>query len=180
MNIIFRNVRNRELTKFSKELSGKWVAVGGNRWISPKTSKEVALVTKKLIDKKCKIVTGGAEGTDHIVMKSCLKYKPQKDSLKIFLPYTIQKQYEHYCRLEGARKAKSLLQTLSKIKKNYPNSIIENYKKFKNYRKAADFRNNLITKQANGAIMFKPVGSKGTLYTLNKIKTKGIPYIIFY
>ena len=172
-------MKAKDLSEFLNQLSGKWVAVGGNRWINFKTAKDVALVTKKLTSKKCKMVTGGAEGVDHVAIKSCLKYKIPKNSLKIFLPYTIQKQYKYYRKLEGTAKARLLLQTLLKINKHYPNSIIENNKKFKNFRKAADFRNTLIVKQSDGAVIFKPQHSVGTLDALDKIQKKGISYIIF-
>ena len=172
-------MENKNLSKFLETISGKWIAIGGNRWIDSKTSKKINFIVKKLIKLKCKIVTGGAEGTDHVVMKSCLKCKIPKNNLKVFLPFTIEKQYQYESKLEGNKKIKILLNTLLKIKKYYPNSITENKHKFKNYRKAADFRNSLIVKRADGAIIFKPQNSIGTLDALNKIKKKEIPYVIF-
>ncbi|MAG91496.1 hypothetical protein CMO83_02370 [Candidatus Woesearchaeota archaeon] len=167
------------LSTFSKEFSNKWVAIGGNRWINSKISNKISQVTKKLIDSKCKIVTGGADGTDHAAMVTCLKYKIPKNSFKVFLPFNIQKQYQYERKLGGRKKAEILAQTLYKIKKFYPNSIIENKRIFQNYRKAADFRNTLIVKLAKGAIIFSPSRSKGILDALKKIGEKGIPYIIF-
>ena len=168
-----------DLNDFINRLSGKWVAVGGNRWINSITSKKVKVIVNKLINKRCKIITGGAEGVDHIVMRSCLEYKVPRNSLKIFLPYTMEQQYKHYCKLEGYKKASLLLNTLSKIKKLHPNSIIENKKQLKNYRQAANYRNTLIIKKADGAIFLKPEGSSGSLDAIKKIKTKKIPFLIF-
>ncbi len=137
------------------------------------------MIVKISIKNKCKIVTGGSEGVDHIVMRSCLEHKIQKNSLKIFLPYTIERQYKHYCKLEVYKKAKLLLNTLTQIKKMYPKSIIENKKQLKNYRRAANYRNTLIIKKADGAIFLKPEGSIGSLDAIKKIKTKEIPFLIF-
>ena len=112
-------------------------------------------------------------------MRSSLEYKIPRNSLKIFLPYTIDHQYKHYCKLEGYKKASLLLNTLTQIKKIYPKSIIENKKQLKNYRQAANHRNTLIIKKANGAIFFKPEGSIGSLDAIKKIKTKEISFLIF-
>lgn len=81
---------NQSLNNFINRLSGKWVAVGGDRWIDSKTAGKVKVIVNKLINKKCKIITGGAEGVDHAVMRSCLEYKISRNSLKIFLPYTLK------------------------------------------------------------------------------------------
>lgn len=168
-------LQNKHRTLFKK---GKWVAVGGNRWIDKDTAKKVGLIVRRLIKAKCKIVTGGAEGVDHEVLKACLKYKIPKKSLKVFLPYTIEEQFRHYRKLEGSAKAKELLLTLLKINELYKSAVVENRKKFKNYRKAADFRNSLIVKQASAAVIFKPKRSIGTLDALKKIKSKKVEYII--
>lgn len=170
---------DKDLNDFINRLSGKWVAVGGNRWIDSKTAKKVKVIVNELINKKCKIITGGAEGVDHIVMLSCLEYKIPKNSLKIFLPYTIEWQYKHYYKLEGYKKAGLLLNTLTQIKKLYTKSIIENKKQLKNYRQAANYRNTLIIKKADGAIFLKPEGSIGSLDAIRKIKAKKIPFLIF-
>lgn len=163
---------------FIKRFKGKWLTIGGNRWINKRTAKKVQLVISKAIKAGCRIVTGGAEGVDHAAMSAYLKSKIPKNHLKIFLPYTIHRQYEHYRKLEGERKAGLLWQTLLKIAKIYPRAIVENKRRFKTYRAAADHRNSLIVKQAQAAVIFSPKGSRGTQDALQKIDTKKISYII--
>lgn len=168
-----------DLLEFLSQTRGKWIAIVGNRWIDQKTASKVESVTKTLIRRGFKIVTGGAEGADHSAMRACLKYKIPKGHLKVFLPYTIQKQYNHYRKLEGSKKAEQLLATLLEIKKHIPNAIVENHRHFSNYREAANSRNTLLLRQASGVIIFKPSGSKGTLDALKKIKSRKIPFLIF-
>ncbi len=166
------------LSDFLGNVKGRWIAIGGNRWISKKTSREVGKVTRSIIRRGYHIVTGGAEGVDHAAMRACLGCQIRETRLKVFLPYTIKGQYEHYRKLEGARKAKGLLNTLEKIKRARADAIIENQRKFKNYRQAADFRNTLILRRASGCIVFNPGRSRGSLDALRKIRVKGKPYII--
>lgn len=169
----------KDFDNFLETASEKWVAIGGNRWIDSKIADKIEYIVKELIKNKCKIVTGGAMGTDYTAIKSCLKYKISRNSLKIFMPLTIEEQHKYESKRVGQRKAKELLKTLSKIKKYYPKSIVENKKRFRNYREAAYFRNSLVVRQADAAIIFKLGNSIGTLDALNKIKRKKIPYIIF-
>lgn len=164
---------------FSRRFSGRWVAVGGNRWISRSESGKVERITKILISAGCRIVTGGAEGVDHAAMRACLGYGIPKSDFRVYLPYTIQRQYLHYRGLEKAENAKRLLQTLEEIKKGYPGAIIENTRGFADYRKAANFRNGLIIKRADAAIIFKPAGSRGTGDALRRIKGKKLESIIY-
>ncbi|MBI4054008.1 MAG: hypothetical protein HY397_01620 [Candidatus Doudnabacteria bacterium] len=169
----------KKLRNFQEPLKGKWIAFGGNRWISAKTFQRTMLITRELIRKKCKIVTGGAEGVDHAIVQACLKYRILTGHLKMYLPYTIQKQYEHYRKLEGPRKAKKLTEALVAIKKMYPRSVIENHKKFVNYRIAANYRNSLIERSASAMIMVSPKGSRGSASVLRKAIRVKIPCLIF-
>ena len=168
-----------DLKEFLKLTRGKWIAVGGNRWIDSKTFKKVESLTRKVIENNSKIITGGAEGVDHATTKACIKYGIAKGHLKIFMPQTLKKQYQHYRRLEGEKKAKKLLEILSEVEEKYPGVIKENHKKFSNYRKACDYRNRVIGSMAEGALIFKPKGSKGTQDVVKAIKARKIPYLIF-
>ena len=71
-----------------------------------------------------------------------------------------------------------MLETLLEIQKKYPKAVRENKKKFANYRKAADYRNSLIERKAQLAIIIKPERSKGSLDALKKFQIKKKPYII--
>jgi len=83
---------NKNLSDFLCNVNGKWIAIGGNRWIKTSTENKVRKVTESLIKSKYCIVTGGAEGVDHTVMKTCFNFEVPETNLKIFLPYTIEKQ----------------------------------------------------------------------------------------
>jgi len=159
--------------------SGNWIALGGNRWIDRKTAKETEGVTREIIRRGYSIVTGGAEGVDHVVMDACLKYRIRPGRLRVFLPSTIEEQYRHYRKLEGAKRAKELFGTLLKLKNADPKAIKENRRTFPGYREAANFRNSLILEKASGAIIIKPKASRGSMDALDRIRNMGLPHIVF-
>lgn len=177
--IMLSKSEKSRLQVFLKSLSGKWIAFGGNRWINERTFKRTQAITRELIKQKCKIVTGGAEGVDNAIAQASLKYKIPESDLRIYLPQTIERQYQRYKKLEGERKAKKLLVVLKEIQKLYPKSIIENKHEFKNYRLAANHRNSLIEAQARGMIMVKPQGSRGSSNALRKAIRDKVPFIVF-
>lgn len=169
----------KDIAKFLKPLHGQWIGIGGNRHISAAEASQVKKITKSVIQAGLRIVTGGAGGVDKAVLEACLKCRIGKNHLKVFLPYTIQKQHEHYRKLEGLKVARSLFRILLTVEKNYSQAIIENHRRFTTYRKAADFRNQLMVKKISAAIVFKPERSIGSLRTLEYLRKKQIPFIVF-
>jgi len=164
------------LRRFLKKVRGKRIAIGGNRRIGPRTRGAVRNATGRLIGMGYSIVTGGAEGADHEVMKACLA-RPER--ITVFLPCTIEGQYRHYRKLEGAGKAGALLSTLRQLKEMRPASVMECRRKFSNYREAADYRNTLIVRQSSGFIVFKPAGSRGCGDAIRKIMRSAKPCLVF-
>jgi predicted Rossmann fold nucleotide-binding protein DprA/Smf involved in DNA uptake len=118
------------VSNFLKQFKGRWLAISGNRWVTPAIAKKVEAVTKAAILAGCYLVTGGAEGVDHAVIRACLKYKLPKGRLKVFLPYTIHEQYVQYRKMEGAAKARLLQHTLLTIQRMYPRAVVENRRRF--------------------------------------------------
>lgn len=164
---------------FLKTVTGKRIAIGGNRHLDARTTKLVVKTTEELIRRGYSIVTGGAEGADHAVMRACMKHPGMKGRPKVFLPGTMDGQYRHYRRIEGARKAKALLKTLDGMRKAWPDAVEEGSRAFRNYREAADYRNGLIVAHSDGFIVFRPHRSRGTADALARIGRRKAPCLVF-
>jgi len=170
----------------------KWIGISGS-W--RKTNNEIGgklrKIVRDIIGRGDGIVSGGALGIDYIALDEALKHNKGAEQIKIFLPTTLEIYAAHYRKhsLLGTitnKQAENLINQLTLLKKNSPNSLIENLdndftektKKQKYYE-----RNSAVVEASDKLIAFHIKTSEGegagTADTIEKAYKKGIPVKIF-
>jgi hypothetical protein len=167
----------------SKEIP-KWIGISGSwRVTNPEIENNVRTEVKKIISAGNGIVTGGALNVDYQATDEVRKLSAL-DQLKIFLPVSLDLFAAHYrCRaIEGVvtpEQANDVIEQLTSIKKQSPNSIIENLTETIVDKDSYYRRNSEVVNASDELLAFQVNQSQGTQDTIDKAKAKGIPVTIF-
>lgn len=167
----------------SKKVS-KWVGISGSwRVTNPEIENNVRTEVRKIISDGNGIVTGGAlnvdyQATDEVRQLNAL------DQLKIFLPVSLELYVAHYRRraAEGVvtqKQADDVIEQLTSIKKQNPNSIIENMTEIIVDKGSYYRRNSEVVNASDELLAFQVNQSQGTQDTIDKARAKGIPVKVF-
>ncbi len=171
----------------------RWIAIsGGWRKTTRKIENQVRQTVQEIIQEGNGLVSGGALGVDSIALDEALKYNPEAERIKIFLPTTLEKYIQHYqkqARLGRITRsqAENLAAQLSQLKQinskaliEYPDSRFTEATKKRMYYE----RDARVVQASEALITFhiQTPESKGlgTRDTIRKAQKKGIPVKIFH
>ena len=170
----------------------KWIGISGS-W--RKTNKEIEEkirgIVREIITRGDGIVSGGALNVDYIALDEALKHDTKSERIKIFLPTTFEVYSEHYrkhARLGAitSKQAENLISQLTRLKLANSKALIENPNtKFTEATKKQMYyeRNFKVVEASDELVAFhiKTEASEelGTLDTIEKAQTKGIPVKLF-
>lgn len=167
----------------SKEIS-KWIGISGSwRVTNQKIENDVRTEVRKIISTGNGIVTGGALNVDYQATDEVRRLNAL-DQLKIFLPVSLDLFVAHYRRRAGEgvvthQQADDVIEQLTSIKKQNPNSIIENTAETVVDKDSYYRRNSEVVNASDELLAFQVNQSQGTQDTIDKAKVKGIPVTVF-
>lgn len=154
---------------------------GGWRKTNSQIEKDVRRIVKEIISQGNGIVSGGALGVDYIATDEVLHLTNSKDELMILIPSTLEIYNEHYLKRaeEGVvtkEQARMLSTQLEEVKRRGcllegTDTVLSEETYFKRIVK--------IIENADELVAFHINKTKGTQYTIDKAKEKGIPVRVF-
>ena len=159
----------------------KWVAISGSwRRTNSKVEKDVRNTVRKIILNGNGIISGGALGVDYFALDEAMKLDPTAKQIKIYLPAKLNVFSKHFFKRarEGIitqKQAKDLTNQLTNLKKINPNALITNKENTILDKTTYYARILQIINAANELTAFHVNKSKGTQYTIDEAKKKGIP-----
>jgi hypothetical protein len=136
------------------------IAIIGSREITQKMQDDIKHLTKKLLDKRKLVVTGGAFGTDFEVIKTVFENK-KLNQLTVILPQGINGQISYYQEKGNtiaARKIKYLFTTIVRKRPKVFQSIEKEYNP-KTYGQCCLKRNASILQIVNKCCVFQNLAS---------------------
>jgi predicted AlkP superfamily phosphohydrolase/phosphomutase len=167
----------------SKEVS-KWVGISGSwRVTNPEIENNVRTSVRDIINSGGGIVTGGALNVDYQATDEVRKLDAL-DQLKIFLPVSLDLFVAHYRRRAGEgvvtqKQADDVIEQLTSIKKQSPDSIIENMTETVVDKDSYYRRNSEVVNASDELLAFQVNQSQGTQDTIDKARIRGIPVKVF-
>jgi len=162
----------------------KWLAVVGSRYVTPEMRRDIKrYVTQKVAD-GYGIVSGGGTGTDTYAVRMALEAGIDISRVKLFLPGSVEKYSDELRRraLEGKCKSDDAEETIRQLHSLASNTLdilfypgdIETID-----ARAFHARNRRIVSCADELVAFRLGQSKGTTYSIERARQKGIPVQIF-
>ena len=171
----------------------RWIAIsGGWRKTTRKIENQVRQTVRGIIQEGNGLVSGGALGVDFIALDEALKYDPEAERIKIFLPTTLEKYIQHYqkqARLGRITRsqAENLAAQLSRLKQINSGALIEHldFHFTESTKKRMYYERDTRVVQASEALIafhIQTPESKGlgTRDTIRKAQKRGIPVKIFH
>ncbi|MBM4177224.1 hypothetical protein FJ208_00260 [Candidatus Gribaldobacteria bacterium] len=170
----------------------KYICIsGGWRKINPEIERQIRSNVKKIMQSGNGIISGGALNVDYVTLDEALKNNLKAERIKIFIPTTLEQYIKHYRKHAKLgtitiEQAEDLIRQLSYLKKINPKALIEcpdeNFTE--ETKKDMYYERNSREIQAADELMafhikIKESEGAGTLDTIKKAKTKGIPVKIF-
>ncbi len=159
----------------------KWIAIAGSwRKTNKKVEADVRRIVRGIVQKGDAIISGGALGVDYFALDEVFKADPTCKKVKIFLPSKLDIFTKHFFKRadEGVithKQAENLINQLNILKKINLQAIIEDQENEIIDKEAYYQRIDQIITKADKLIAFQVNKSKGTQYTIDKAKEKGIP-----
>jgi hypothetical protein len=166
-----------------------WVGISGG-W--RRTNEEIELFVRNkvsaIMSAEDGIVSGGALGVDSIALDEALKYDPNAERIKIFIPTTLETYSKHYRNRaeEGVitqEQAERLVAQLSDLRSRNPAALIENPKNTVLNDTTYYERNSAVINASDRLLAFHITSSLskglGTMDTVNKARQKGIPVEVY-
>lgn len=154
---------------------------GGWRKTNSQVENDVRKVVKEIILEGNGIVSGGALGVDYIATEEVLHLTDNKDQLMILIPSTLEIYRKHYLQRESEKvvtkdQIHNLITQLEEVKRRGcliegPDTVLEDETYFRRIEKIIENSDELVAFHINK--------TKGTQYTIDKAKEKGIPIKIF-
>lgn len=170
----------------------KWIGISGSwRRVNQNIENNVRHIVREIMERGDGIVSGGALNVDYIALDEALKHDSKAERIKIFLPTTLKKYAEHYrkhARLGTItpKQAESLIAQLTRLKQINPKALIENpdLNFTEETKKIMYYERNFKIVEASDKLMAFHVRTEaskgmGTMDTIDKAKTKGIPVKVF-
>lgn len=170
----------------------KWIGItGGWRKTNQEIENNIRNIVSEIMERGDGVISGGALNTDYVALDEALKHDPKAKRIKIFLPTTLEKYTEHYRKHADlgtitSDQAENLINQLTRLKKINPKALIENSNtNFTEETKKEMYyeRNSKVVEVSDELIAFHIKTNEseglGTMDTVKKAKTKGIPVKIF-
>jgi hypothetical protein len=159
----------------------KWTAIAGSwRKTNKKVEADVKRTVRKIIKKGNGIISGGALGVDYFTLDEAMRANPDCEKIKIILPAPLNIFTKHFFKRakEGVityKQAKDLIIQLNTLKKINPEALIENQNNKIIDKNAYYQRIKQIIAKADSLVAFQVNKSKGTQYTIDIARQKGLP-----
>ena len=162
----------------------KWLAVVGTREVNDTIRRDIGRVVGQKIIEGSGIVSGGATGVDHEAARLAYECGLEAARFQIFLPVKLelycQALYDRVvvgkCRQDDAIATVALLRDIAK----HQPGVLRDTTDF-NEVNAESFhaRNCQIVDLADELVAFRVNNSRGTTFTVDQAKEKGIPVSVF-
>ena len=162
----------------------KWLAVVGTREVNDTIRRDIEQFVGQKIAEGSGIVSGGATGADHEAARLAYEHGLEAVRFQIFLPVKLelycQALYDRVvvgkCRQDDAIATVALLRDIAK----HQPGVLRDTTDF-NEVNAESFhaRNCQIVDLADELVAFRVNNSRGTTFTVDQAKEKGIPVSVF-
>ena len=162
----------------------KWLGVVGTREVNDTIRRDIEQCVGQKITEGGGIVTGGATGVDHEAARLAYEHGLEAARFRIFLPVELelycQALYDRVvvgkCRQDDAIATVALLRDIAKHRPG----VLRDATDF-NEVNADSFhaRNCQIVDLADELVAFRVNNSRGTTFTLDQAREKGIPVKVF-
>ena len=162
----------------------KWLAVVGTREVNDTIRRDIEhFVGQKIADGNG-IVSGGATGADHEAARLAYEYGLEAARFRVFLPVKLelycQALYDRAvagkCRQDDAIATIALLRDIAR---NRPGVIRDTTEFTEVNAESFHARNCQIVDLADELVAFRVNDSRGTTFTVDQAKEKGIPVSVF-
>jgi len=170
----------------------RWIGISGSwRRVNKGIERKIRNIIRKIIRRGDGIISGGALGVDYIALDEALKNDLEAESIKIFLPTTLEVYEAHYRKHASIgtitnEQAENLINQLNKLKRINSQALIENPDvNFTEEKKKQMYyeRNSAVIDASDELIAFRVKTEKsegmGTADTIEKARKKGIPVKVF-
>lgn len=162
----------------------KWLAVVGTREVNDTIRRDIERVVGRKIIEGSGIVSGGATGVDHEAAQLAYEHGLEVSRFRIFLPVKLelycQALYDRAavgkCRQDDAVATVALLRDIAK---NRPGVLHDTTEFTEVNAESFHARNCQIVDLADELVAFRVNDSRGTTFTVDQAKEKGIPVSVF-
>ena len=162
----------------------KWLAVVGTREVNDTIRRDIEHFVGQKIAEGSGIVSGGATGADHEAARLAYEHGLEAVRLRIFLPVELgmycQALYDRAavgkCRQDDAIATVALLRNIAR---NRPGVIRDTTEFTEVNAESFHARNCQIVALADELVAFRVNDSRGTTFTVDQAKEKGIPVKVF-
>jgi len=162
----------------------KWLAVVGTREVNDTIRRDIGRVVGQKIIEGSGIVSGGATGVDHEAARLAYECGLEAARFQIFLPVKLelycQALYDRVvvgkCRQDDAIATVALLRDIAK---NRPGVLHDTTEFTEVNAESFHARNCQIVDLADELVAFRVNDSRGTTFTVDQAKEKGIPVSVF-
>ncbi len=162
----------------------KWLAVVGTREVNDTIRRDIEQFVGQKIAEGSGIVSGGATGADHEAARLVYEHGLEAVRFQIFLPVKLElycqalydRAADGKCRQDDAIATVALLRDIAKHRPG----VLRDTTDF-NEVNAESFhaRNCQIVDLADELVAFRVNNSRGTTFTVDQAKEKGIPVSVF-
>ena len=162
----------------------KWLAVVGTREVNDIIRRDIERFVGQKITEGSGIVSGGATGADHEAARLAYEYGLETARFRIFLPVKLElycqalydRAADGKCRQDDAIATVAVLRDIAKHRPG----VLRDTTDF-NEVNAESFhaRNCQIVDLADELVAFRVNNSRGTTFTVDQAKEKGIPVSVF-
>ena len=162
----------------------KWLAVVGTREVNDTIRRDIEQFVGQKIAEGSGIVSGGATGADHEAARLAYEHGLEAVRFQIFLPVKL----ELYCQALYDRAAVgkcrqddviATVALLRDIAKNTPGVLHDTTEFTEVNAESFHARNCQIVDLADELVAFRVNDSRGTTFTVDQAKEKGIPVSVF-
>lgn len=162
----------------------KWLAVVGTREVNDTIRRDIEHFVGQKIADGCGIVSGGATGADHEAARLAYEHGLEAARFRVFLPVKLelycQALYDRAvagkCRQDDAIATIALLRDIAR---NRPGVIRDTTEFTEVNAESFHARNCQIVDLADELVAFRVNDSRGTTFTVDQAKEKGIPVSVF-
>lgn len=162
----------------------KWLGVVGTREVNDTIRRDIGRVVGQKIIEGSGIVSGGATGVDHEAARLAYECGLEAARFQIFLPVKLelycQALYDRVvvgkCRQDDAVATVALLRDIAK---NRPGVLYDTTEFTEVNAESFHARNCQIVALADKLVAFRVNDSRGTTFTIDQAREKGIPVKVF-
>ncbi|MBU1075445.1 DNA-processing protein DprA [Patescibacteria group bacterium] len=151
-----------------------WFGISGSwRKTNEEVEESVREAVRKILSRGGGIVSGGALNVDFFATDEALKVDTTGNSIKVYLPVTLERYATHYRKRanEGvitSEQAEMLIDQLTKVKETSPEALIENPDNTEVNQKTYFERNTEVMNASDALVAFQVNDSVGVEDTVQK------------